>query len=162
MFEDPILALDIGGLTQALLIWEPGKDMENAVKMVAPAPTQILARRLQRLTEQGRSIKLTGNVMGGGAVTEAVRRHLAQGLAVYATPKAALTLHHRLEVVRQWGVLVGETASFKEVPFPLGDINKSGLSAAFSSFKVPLPDSFAVAVQDHGFHPGGRRPWFSV
>jgi hypothetical protein len=36
MFEGSILALDIGGFRQRLHIWEPGQDMEDAVKMVIP------------------------------------------------------------------------------------------------------------------------------
>jgi len=160
MFENSILALDIGGFRQRLLIWEPGQDLEDAVKMMMPAPTRILARRIQRLTEQGRSIFLTGRVMGGGAVTQAVRNHLEQGLKVYATPQAALTLNDRLQVVRQWGVIIAEESSFKEVPFSLGDINLYGLSATLSSFEVPLPDHFAVAVTDHGFHPEGSNRGF--
>ena len=85
MFEGSIMALDVGGGTQDLFIWEPGQAVENAVKMVLPAPTQILARRLGRLSEEGRPIYLQGRMMGGGAVTQAVRRHLARGLPVYAT-----------------------------------------------------------------------------
>jgi len=155
MFEGSILALDIGGFRQHLLIWEPGQDMEDAVKMVIPAPTRILARRLQRLTEQGQAIFLTGRMMGGGAVTQAVRHHLSQGLKVYATPQAALTLNDRPEIVQQWGVIITEATSFKEVPFPLGDINMYGLSASLSSFEISLPDNIAVALLDHGFHPEG-------
>ncbi len=74
-----------------------------------PAPTQILARRLRRFTAQGQPIFLTGRVMGGGAVDPAVRRHLAQGLPVYATPQAALTFSDRLEAVEGWGVILTES-----------------------------------------------------
>ena len=87
MFEGSLLALDVGGGTQDLFLWDAGQTVENAVKMVLPAPTQVLARRLQRLTAQGRPVFLGGRLMGGGALTQAVRRHLAQGLPVYASPR---------------------------------------------------------------------------
>ena len=45
MVDGPLLALDVGGGTQDLLLWEPGQAIENAVKMVLPAPTQIMAPR---------------------------------------------------------------------------------------------------------------------
>ncbi len=54
MFDGSLMALDVGGGTQDLFIWEPGQPVENAVKMVLPAPTQILARRIGRLTAENR------------------------------------------------------------------------------------------------------------
>jgi len=58
MISGPILALDVGGGTQDIFIWEPGQAVENGVKLVLPAPTQILARRVRRLTAQGQHIFL--------------------------------------------------------------------------------------------------------
>lgn len=148
-----ILALDVGGGTQDLFIWEPGQAVENAVKMVLPAPTQILARRLGRLTEDGRAIFLQGRVMGGGAVTRAVRGHLARGLPVYGTPQAALTFSDRLEQVKDWGIVLTETPPPEAESVTLGDVDLEGLGRLLAAFEVPLPGHFAVAVQDHGFAP---------
>ena len=103
-----IMALDVGGGTQDLFIWEPGQAVENAVKLVLPAPTQILARRIGRVTAAGRPLFLQGRVMGGGAVSRAVGQHLAQGLPVYATTAAAFTLSDRLEQIKDWGVSLTE------------------------------------------------------
>ena len=153
MFEGSILALDVGGGTQDLFIWKPGQAVENAVKMVLPAPTHILARRLGRLTREGRPIFLHGRVMGGGAVTQAVRRHLARGLPVYATPQAALTLSDRLEQVTAWGVTLTETPPGEATTLTLGDVDLEGLRSLLAAFEVPFPSHFAVAVQDHGFAP---------
>ncbi len=155
MFDGSLLALDVGGGTQDLLIWEAGQTLENAVKMVLPAPTQVLARRLRRLTAQGRPIFLKGRLMGGGAVTQAVRGHLAQGLPVYASPTAAFTFSDRLELVEQWGVILTETAPPEAVTVSLGDVDLDGWRTLLQSFEVPWPSHFAVAVQDHGFHPEG-------
>ncbi len=153
MLDGSILALDVGGGTQDLFIWEPGQTVENAVKMVLPAPTQILARRLARLSEAGRPVFLKGRLMGGGAIGGAVRRHLARGLPLYATAQAALTFSDRLEEVAGWGMVLTETPPPEAVPLTLGDVDLEALGRVLADFEVPLPRNFAVAVQDHGFAP---------
>ncbi|MCL4500275.1 MAG: DUF1786 domain-containing protein [Deltaproteobacteria bacterium] len=153
MLDGSILALDVGGGTQDLFIWEPGQTVENAVKMVLPAPTQILARRIARLSAAGRPIFLMGRLMGGGAVNGAVRRHLALGLPLYATSQAALTFSDRLEAVEGWGVVLTEAPPAEAVSLTLGDVDLEALGRVLADFEVPLPRYFAVAVQDHGFAP---------
>lgn len=153
MPEGPLLAVDVGGGTQDLFLWEPGQRVENAVKLVLPAPTVIVARRLRRLTQAGRAVFLTGRLMGGGAITGAVRRHLNQGLPVYAHPQAALTLHDNLDRVRNWGVIITDNPPPEAVPLPLGDVDLEALRQLWTTFEVPAPRHFAVAVQDHGFSP---------
>jgi uncharacterized protein (DUF1786 family) len=160
MLKGALLALDVGGGTQDILIWEPGRAMENAVKMVLPAPTQILARRLRRLTDQGQAVFLKGRVMGGGAVTQAVRRHLGRGLPVYAAPQAALTFSDRLEAVQEWGVNLTESPPPGAVTLTLEDVALNDLRQVLAAFEVPFPSHFAVAVQDHGFHPQGSNRQF--
>ena len=155
-----ILAIDIGGGTQDLFIWEPGQAVENAVKLVLPAPTQILARRIAKLSDEGRPLFLQGRLMGGGAINQAVRRHLARGLPVSATPQAALTLSDRLEQVASWGVAITETPPPEATPLTLGDVDPEGLGRLLAAFEVPFPRHFAVAVQDHGFYPQGSNRRF--
>jgi len=153
MFEGALLALDVGGGTQDLLIWEPGEPVENAVKLVLPAPTQVVAHRLRALTAQGRAVFLHGRLMGGGAVTHAAREHLARGLPLYATPQAALTLNDRLDLVQTWGVVLTEAPPSAAAPLALGDVDLAAWRRLLAAFEVPLPGHFAVAVQDHGFSP---------
>jgi uncharacterized protein (DUF1786 family) len=153
MSDGPLLAVDVGGGTQDIFLWEPGQTVENAVKMVLPAPTQIVARRVRRYTFEKRPIFLTGRLMGGGPVTSAVRRHLAEGLAVYAAPAAALTLHDNIDIIKQWGVSFTENPPPEAAPLVLGDVDLEALKAVLSAYEVPFPTRFAVAVQDHGFSP---------
>jgi uncharacterized protein (DUF1786 family) len=153
MPEGPLLAVDVGGGTQDLLLWEPGQPVENAVKLVLPAPTHIMARRLARHTARREAVFLTGALMGGGPLTAAVRRHLAAGLAVAATPEAALTLHDNLAMVEQWGVTLTDTPPAGAVPVVLGDIDVETLTRLLAAYEIPPPAHFAVAVQDHGFSP---------
>jgi uncharacterized protein (DUF1786 family) len=160
MLEGSLLALDVGGGTQDILIWEPGQAVENAVKLVLPAPTQVMARRIRRLTAAGKPLFLNGRVMGGGAVTAAVRRHLGQGLPVSATPQAAFTFSDRLETVAQWGVLLTESPPPEAVTLTLGDVEVEILRQVLTAFEIPFPRHFAVAVQDHGFNPQGSNRRF--
>jgi uncharacterized protein (DUF1786 family) len=153
MSEGALLAMDVGGGTQDLFLWEPGQSVENAVKMVLPAPTQVVARRLSRLTAEGRAVFLTGRLMGGGAIGSAVRRHLAQGLPVYASPQAALTLHDNIDIIKQWGVSCIDNPPPEAVRLVLGDVDLEALTGVLAAYEVPLPAHFAVAVQDHGFSP---------
>jgi uncharacterized protein (DUF1786 family) len=160
MLEGPLLAVDVGGGTQDLFLWQAGQTVENAVKMVLPSPTQIVARRIQRHTAQGEAIFLTGRLMGGGAVSQAVCRHLAKGLQVYALPDVALTLHDNLQAVQQLGVILAEAAPPEAVEITLGDVDPEVLQKICDIYAIPFPRHFAVAVQDHGFNPGGSNRLF--
>ncbi len=160
MFEEGFLALDVGGGTQDLIIWDPGQMVENAAKMVLPAPTRVLAQRLQRLTSQGRSVFLGGRLMGGGAITQAVRAHLGRGLPLYATRETALTFSDRLDLVQGWGVTLTEEAPGDAAVLTLADVDLEALRLALAAFEVPLPARCAVAVQDHGFYPEGSNRLF--
>jgi uncharacterized protein (DUF1786 family) len=160
MFEGSLMTLDVGGGTQDVFLWEPRQTVENAVKLVLPAPTRVLARRLARLTAESAAVCLTGRLMGGGAITQAVRRHLAQGLPVYASTQAALTLSDRLGMVQQWGVILTESPPADAAAVPLGDFQPEEWRSLLSAFEIPFPRHFAVAVQDHGFHPQGSNRRF--
>jgi len=160
VLKGSLLAIDVGGGTQDIFIWEPGQAVENGVKLVLPAPTQVLGRRIRRLTAMAQPIFLNGRVMGGGAVTQAVRNHLGHGLPVYATAQAAFTFSDRLEVVEDWGVTITETSPPGVVTVSLSDVDVEALRQVLAAFEVPFPRHFAVAVQDHGFYPQGSNRRF--
>ncbi len=109
--DNRLLAMDIGGGTQDLLLWDPQETVENSVKLVLPSPTQIVARRIRKLTAAGKAIFLTGRLMGGGAVSQAVRQHVQQGLKVFAQPGPARTLHDNLERLEQGGIRIVAAAA---------------------------------------------------
>jgi len=46
-----ILAVDIGGGTQDILLWQPGQLLENCLKLVMPAPTVLISQQIQRFTK---------------------------------------------------------------------------------------------------------------
>ena len=104
---DPLLAIDVGRGTQDILVYEPGRPIENSIKLVLPSPNVVVAEKIRQVTQARRPVFLNGFLMGGGANTGAIREHLAAGLPVYATPDAAATIHDDPERVRALGVEIG-------------------------------------------------------
>jgi uncharacterized protein (DUF1786 family) len=155
-----ILAIDIGGGTQDILIYEAGKPMENCVQMILPSPTQIIAQKIFKATVSHKNIFLTGNTMGGGPCVWAVEKHLRSGLKVYATELAALTFHDNLEEIRRRGIRLTNTPPEETQAIQLGDVDLVSLKKALNPFLVKLPTTYAVAVQDHGFKPKGSNRRF--
>ena len=145
-----VLAVDVGAGTQDILLWESDRSYENCVQLVLPSQTQIVAGRIRRQTAARRAVYLTGALMGGGASSEAVAEHLAAGLAVYASPVAAKTLHDNPRRVEALGVRIVAEQPPGAVPIVMGDLDPAALGQALSLFDVALPARFAVAVFDHG------------
>ena len=155
-----ILAADIGTGTQDILLFDSEKEMENSLLMVMPSPTQVIAGKVMEATQAGTDIVFTGTIMGGGPSGRAVKAHLQAGFMVYATARAALTIHDNLEKVKAFGVrIVSEeeakklTSSGSAVEIVMRDFDPDAVSKALSAFGVTVPEKLAVAVQDHGNAP---------
>jgi uncharacterized protein (DUF1786 family) len=155
-----ILALDIGGGTQDLLVWTEGQALENSLQCVLPSPTVMAARKIRQATREGRPLFLTGHLMGGGACSGAVEEHLKSGLPVFAQPRAARTINDNLEYVTRLGVRVTEDAPAEAVMIFMADIQEQALKALFAAFDLQVPKERLVAVQDHGFFPQGSNRRF--
>jgi len=149
----PLLAIDVGRGTQDILVYEPGRTIENSIKLVLPSPTVVTAKKIRQATGAGRPVFLDGFLMGGGANTGAVREHLAAGLPISATPEAAGTLHDDLEKVRSMGVGIRADPPEDAVIIHTTDYMEPELKNALSLFCVGYPENVAVAVQDHGYSP---------
>jgi uncharacterized protein (DUF1786 family) len=159
-----ILAADIGTGTQDILLFDSEKEPENSLLMVMPAPTRIIAERIKKATRERKAIVLTGNIMGGGPSAFAVRTHLKAGFPVYATEKAALTIHDSIEKIKAFGIQIVSEEEAKQltcegkakkdkVNIVMQDFNPKSVSSALSAFDVSMPENYAVAVQDHGNAP---------
>ncbi|MFP3868734.1 MAG: DUF1786 domain-containing protein [Desulfobacteraceae bacterium] len=148
-----LLAIDVGGGTQDILLWDSDQPLENAVKLILPAATQIIARRIQRLTAAGTDLFLTGRLMGGGAVNRALRQHLAKGLKVYARPQPALTVTDNLDRVKELGIELVDQPPKQAATVTLGDVDLEAINRVLEEFEVAPPNAYALAVQDHGFSP---------
>lgn len=149
----PLLAIDVGAGTQDILLYREDTPLEGSTKMILPSQTAVVAGRIDRATLRGRDVFLTGPTMGGGASTAALRRHLASGLRVYATPSAASTINDNLERVAGLGVAIQNDAPDSAEVIVTGDIDIPALGSAFGLFDITLPEDMAVAVQDHGYSP---------
>lgn len=158
-----ILALDIGAGTEDIMLFDDDKgSLENCVKMVLPSPSKVFASRLKEVTEAGQDIFLTGDIIGGGALTGAIRSHLQKGHNVFAEERAAFTIRNNLDEVRGLGIEVVPEKhvpkKFEGVVLELEEINLKKMNTFLSGFNESLSEvSFvAVAVQDHGISIQGR------
>lgn len=153
-----LLAIDIGGLTQDILLFDTSRTIENCIKLVMPSPAAILAGKIAAATEARRALFFNGATMGGIPATGALMNHLKAGLKAYATPQAAATFNDDLSKVAKWGVTI---VAEKEIPLSKGiirieteDLNFPRIEKALRAFDIePAFDSIAVAVLDHGKAP---------
>lgn len=149
-----MIAIDVGAGTQDVLVYEAGKPYENLAKLVLPSQTQIVGRRIQQATAARLPLHLSGTVMGGGASSAAVADHLRAGLRVTATPAAARTLHNDLARVEAMGIELQSETPADAFVVELADVDREGLRAGLERFGIVLPETAAIAVQDHGYRPG--------
>ncbi len=156
-----ILAVDIGTGTQDILLFDTKREPENALKMVMPSPTRLLAQAIRSATQKGEDLLLTGVTMGGGPCSWAAKEHLKAGRRLFATPDAARTFDDDLDRVQSWGVIVvgeDEARAMQGIRrLRMRDFDYHALSRAFAAFGVDLDavDVLAVAVFDHGAAPPG-------
>ncbi len=156
-----ILAADIGTGTQDVLLFDTEREPENALKLVMPSPTALLARAIRAVTEAGEDLLLGGVTMGGGPCSWAATEHLKAGYRVFATPDAACTFNDDLDEVAAMGVVIvseDEAAKLTAVRrLRMIDFDYGTLARAFGAFGVDLDraDVLAVAVFDHGAAPPG-------
>lgn len=155
-----ILAIDVGGFTQDILLFDSSIPLENCIQIIMPSPTVLFARRIERATRERKPLLLTGVTMGGGPSRRAAERHLEKGLEVYATPDAARTFDDDLAEVGNMGVTIispEEARRFRNAErLELKDLDLPAIRKALASFGIkPRLDGIAVAVQDHGAAPPG-------
>ncbi len=155
-----ILAIDIGGGTQDILIYEEGMPMENCVQMILPSPTRLIAQRIFKASALGKDIFFSGNTMGGGPSSWALQKHLQSGSQAAATELAALTFSDNLDKVRKLGIRIVSRPPRGYEIIELHDIDLSLLRRTLTPSGIHLPKIFAVAVQDHGFSPKGSNRRF--
>ena len=158
MAHPRILAIDVGTGTQDILVLEAGTVIENAVQLIMPSPTALLAERVKEATADRVDLVLTGVTMGGGPDQWAVEAHLKAGLKVYATPDAARTFDDDLERVAAMGVRVVDALDHANGArqLELHDFYLAELLEALRAFGVSTTfDAVGVAVFDHGAAPPG-------
>ena len=150
MSTNRILAIDVGGGTQDILLYESDTPPENCIKLILPAQTQVVAKRISSVTGSGKAVFLTGNLMGGGACVRAIKNHIQIGLDVYATELAAKTIKDNLAEVEEMGIQIVTEPPEDAVSVELRDIDTIAIEKALAYFETEIPKNFSVAVQDHG------------
>jgi len=158
-----LLAVDVGGGTQDILLFQPGQPLENALQLVLPSPTVLIGEAVERATAEGRDLLLTGVTMGGGPCSWAIEAHLKAGHRVYALPEPARTLDDDLDVVARLGVTVvapDEAEALRSRDhvrtLALRDLWLPEIKAALAAFGVRAEvAALGVAVFDHGAAPPG-------
>jgi uncharacterized protein (DUF1786 family) len=158
MAHPRILVIDVGTGTQDILVFEAGTLIENAVQLIMPSPTALLAGRIKQATQDRVDLVLTGVTMGGGPDHWAVVAHLRSGLNVYATPDAARTFDDDLDRVVATGIRIVDRPDDVNGArrLELRDLYLAELIQALRAFGVSAVfDAVAVAVFDHGAAPPG-------
>ena len=157
-----ILAVDVGTGTQDIFLYDSRLDLENGFKLIMPAPTLIVNRRLREATRRKEGVLLTGVTMGGGPAAWAIEAHLKAGQKVFATAEAAKTVNDDLEAVTALGIQLVSEDEARRLPdsirrVHLADFDPIALRYALAPFGLSLHglDAVAVAVFDHGAAPAG-------
>ena len=57
-----------------MLLYDPAREPENCLKLVLPSQTQIVGGRVREATAAGLPVHLRGELMGGGASSDAMQR----------------------------------------------------------------------------------------
>ncbi len=149
-----ILAIDVGTGTQDIMVYDSNHSMENAVKLVLPSPTKIMANRIRK---HHHDLFLSGETMGGGPINRAIKSHIEKGYRVLMTENSARTVRDDLERVKSMGVeIIPEREKHPEIAeIELKDVDLIAIKNALSNFDVELEfDHIGVAVQDHGYQEG--------
>ena len=157
-----ILAIDIGAGTEDVLLYDDQKkSIENCIKMILPAPSQVFAARVKKATKLYKDIFIRGDIIGGGAFSVALREHIEKGLQVIMTENVAYTVRNDLDQVKELGIQVAtgekEPTGFKGEILTIEEVNLRQLQTLLIEFGETLSDVdiAAVAVQDHGVFPKG-------
>ncbi len=159
-----ILTVDIGTGTQDVFLYDSDLDIENNLKLILPSPTMMVFKKIKTATSQGKSILLTGCIMGGGPSQWAAEAHINSGLPLFATPAAAKSFNDDLEEVLKMGITIVSDDEANQLDnradytkIELKDFNFQALYSTFDTYGVSLNqlDAVAVAVFDHGNSPPG-------
>jgi len=135
-----IFAADVGTGTADILVTLPGEPLENAVRLVVPSRTQVVARQIRAATAARRPVVFVGPVMGGGPDGAAMKAHVAAGLPFIAGESAALTFDDDLDKVRARGVKVvgdAEAATLAAEAIPAEASDPAGASGPAGAGDVP-------------------------
>jgi uncharacterized protein (DUF1786 family) len=157
-----VLALDIGAGTEDVLLFDSQKkNIENCIKLVLPSPSSVFAAKVRGATQLCRDVFVKGEIIGGGAFSNALREHVGKGFRAIITEKTAYTIRNDLDEVRQLGLETvkneNEPEGFHGEILTIEEINLAQLQTFLTGFGETFSDIdvVAIAAQDHGVFPKG-------
>ena len=155
-----MLALDIGVGTTDIMLIDSDRNPENCMKAVIPSPVKQYSAAVRKATEARRDLFVIGDTVGGGEFSSALKAHMAAGLSVTMTEKAAYSVRNDLDEVMQRGIVVTKERSpplgFQGDVLWLQEVRLKGIvQFLHESGESGGIDCVAVAVQDHGVSPKG-------
>lgn len=151
------LMIDIGAGTMDILYYN-SSSMQH-YKAVVKSPVQTVAARAEGLPG---NLLVTGSEMGGGPITDVLKKR-AREADVVITESAAATLSHNTDRISEWGIqIIGDTevGAFKDKPqyshLTVEDLNAKRLEKIVKGFGVAYEfDAVGICAQDHGVPPPG-------
>lgn len=150
--------IDIGAGTMDILLYDTATG--EHFKAVVPSPVRHVA---DRIGQTRGNLLVTGVEMGGGPVTDALRRRAAEA-EVVMSPSAAATLHHDMRRVQQWGIVLADaerivhlSGDVRYSAVTLGDVQPERIARIVEGIGCPMAfDAVALCAQDHGVAPAGQ------
>jgi uncharacterized protein (DUF1786 family) len=152
------LLVDVGAGTMDILFVDDAAGLQY--KAVVRSPVQTLAEAADSLPG---NLAVTGVEMGGGPVTDVLKRR-TRTHTVVSTASAAATFHHDPERVRSWGIRIVNDAGVEDRArrpdyshLVLGDLEPERLRRLVAGFGVDFAfDVIGFCAQDHGVPPPGE------
>lgn len=151
------LMVDIGAGTMDILFFDMASGLHY--KAVVKSPVLTIAEKADDLPGH---LLITGVEMGGGRLSELLKRR-TQDAEVVMSASAAATIHHNPERVRSLGIHVVEDAEAEFLKakkkynhLHLADLDITHLERIVRGFGVPFSfESIGICAQDHGVPPEG-------
>jgi len=153
----PFLMIDIGAGTMDILCLNV--DSGQHYKAVAVSPVRHMAREIEQILGP---LAVTGSEMGGGPVTDALKKRAGHD-EVLISRSAAATLHHDMDRVESWGLVLADSQRLKQAieqgthkPVVLGDIQPARIEKIVQGLGFEMDfEVVALCAQDHGVAPKG-------
>ena len=151
------LIMDIGAGTMDLLYYD--SESGHHYKAISMSPVLYMAEKAASLSGD---LLVTGNEMGGGAISM-VLKDLAQENEVIMTTSTAATIHHNPEKVRSMGIRIVEEEEAEDLKLSkgyshldIGDLEIDRIKHIIKGMGVPFTfDIVGICAQDHGMPPEG-------
>jgi uncharacterized protein (DUF1786 family) len=153
----PFLMIDIGAGTMDIMCLDV--DSGQHFKAVAVSPVRHMAREIEQIRGP---LAVTGTEMGGGPVTDVLKKRARQD-GVLISRAAAATLHHDMDRVESWDLVLADSKRLEQAidcgthtSVVLGDIQPGRIAKIVEGLGFAMDfEVVAMCAQDHGVAPKG-------